>query len=223
VVELNPCDLCVPKHFSFFIFHFSFFILILWYNGDDMKFPKSVVEEVRRQECLRHTPAKLRVLGVDASLRSTGLGIVEAEGGILKYVDARCVKNKPALLLSECLVNLKVATEAYIEEFKPDEAAFEGIFFCKNARTALIMGHARGVILSCCAAAGIPAYEYPPTRVKQATTGGGGAVKGQMQAMMMSMLDLPELPREDAADALAIAITRIHETSGFSANPAKEI
>jgi len=194
-----------------------------------MKFPKSVVDAALRQkdgergqECPRQRPCQ-RVLGVDASLRSTGLGIVESVGGVLKCVDARHVKNKPALLLSECLANLKRTTEAYIEEFKPDEAAFEGIFFFKNPKTALILGHARGVILSVCAAAGIPVYEYPPTRVKQATTGGGAAVKGQMQAMMMSMLKLPELPQEDAADALAIAITRIHETSGFSTNPANEI
>jgi len=185
-----------------------------------MKFPKSVVDAALRQN---GGGAPRRVLGVDASLRSTGLGVVEADAGGMKYVDAKCVRNKPALRLSECLVNLKNATEEYVREHRPDEAAFEGIFFCKNARTSLILGHARGVIMAVCAAAGIPVYEYPPTRVKQATTGGGAAAKGQTQAMMMGMLNLPELPQEDAADALAIAVTRIHETSGFTTNPAKEI
>ena len=194
-----------------------------------MRFSKSVIDAALKQSVSASVPpatarpTTLRVLGVDASLRSAGLGIVEFERGVMRCIDARCVKSKPTLRLSECLVNLRAATDAYIAEFKPDEAALEGIFFFHNAKTALILGHARGVILSSCAAAGIPAYEYPPTRVKQAVTGGGAAVKGQMQAMMKSMLGLPELPQEDAADALAIAVTRIHEISGFTANGAKEI
>ena len=207
-----------------------------------MRFSKSVINAALGQEKLRDeippnaqrrsavavaadTAAafKFRVLGVDASLRCAGLGVVEYDQGKLRFIDARCVRNKPSLRLSECLVNLRNATEAYIAEFKPDEAAFEGVFFFQNAKTALILGHARGVMLGACGASGIPVYEYSPKRVKQAVTGGGAAVKGQIQAMMKAMLNLPELPQEDAADALAIAITRIHETGGIAAYETKQI
>ena len=92
----------------------------------------------------------------------------------------------------------------------------EGIFFCKNPRTALLLGHARGVLLSVCAEAGVPVYEYPPTRVKQAVTGTGSATKDQIQRMMMRVLALPELPQEDAGDALAIAITHLHTRNGVA-------
>ena len=179
-----------------------------------MQFPKSVIDAALRQESAGHfapPPPRLRVLGVDTSLRSTGLGIVEFDAGRLRYVDARPVRNKPTLSLTECLLNLRKTTEAYIEEFKPDEAAFEGVFFFRNPKTALILGQARGVILCACAAAGIPSYEYPPKRVKQAATGAGAAVKGQVQAMMKALFSLDVLPQEDAADALAIAVAHAHE------------
>jgi crossover junction endodeoxyribonuclease RuvC len=190
-----------------------------------MRLSQSVLEALRRQEEPRHftPPAKLRVLGVDASLRSTGLGVVEMSQGRLSYIDARPVKNKPVLRLSECLLNLRNVVDAYIEEFKPEEVAFEGIFFSQNARTSLILGHARGTILSVCAEAGLPAYEYPPRRVKQAATGTGTASKDQMRLMMQRVLALESLPQEDAADALAIAVTHIHEAGGIAPRSAKLI
>ena len=87
----------------------------------------------------------------------------------------------------------------------------EGIFFCKNARTALVLGHARGVVALVCARHGLVPAEYPPARVKRATVGAGAASKDQVQRMMQRMFGLPDLPQEDSADALAIAITHVHE------------
>ncbi len=156
-------------------------------------------------------PAKVRVLGVDTSLRCTGLAIVDSVGSDVRFVDARPIPNGPRKSIPECLVSIADTLERYIEEFRPDEVAMEGIFFCKNPRTALVLGHARGVVVLGCARHGLVPSEYPPTRVKRAVTGGGSATKDQMQRMMQRMFGLPDLPQEDAADALAIAVTHCHD------------
>ena len=153
---------------------------------------------------------RVRILGVDTSLRSTGLAVIEAEGARMDFVDCRPIRNPARLTLPECLVNIAETLERYIDEFKPDEVAMEGIFFCKNARTSLVLGHARGVVVATCARRGLPMAEYPPARVKQAVTGTGRATKDQMQRMMQRVFGLPELPQEDSADALAIALAHAH-------------
>ena len=181
-----------------------------------MKLTPSILAALQTGRGGVQRPAKLRVLGIDASLRSTGLGIVESAAGALRMVDCRPVKNRPGAPLSQCLLNLAETLRTHLAEFKPEEAAMEGIFFCKNARTALLLGHARGVLLAVCAEAGVPVCEYPPTRVKQAVTGTGSATKDQVQRMMMRTLALPELPQEDAGDALAIAITHLHARNGVA-------
>ncbi|MGI5869437.1 MAG: crossover junction endodeoxyribonuclease RuvC [Kiritimatiellia bacterium] len=181
-----------------------------------MKLTPSILRALQTGRDGVKPPARLRVLGIDASLRSTGLGIVESEAGALRMVDCRPVRNRPGAPLSQCLLNLAETLRNYIAEFQPGEAAMEGIFFCKNARTALLLGHARGVLLSVCAEAGIPVHEYPPTRIKQAVTGTGSATKAQIQHMMKRIFALPELPQEDAGDALAIAVTHLHTRNGVA-------
>jgi crossover junction endodeoxyribonuclease RuvC len=155
--------------------------------------------------------ARVRVVGIDTSLRCTGLAAIDAAGSRFEYVDCRPVPNPARLSLPECLVRIADALEAYLDEFRPDEIAMEGIFFCKNARTALILGHARGVVVATCARRGLPMHEYPPARVKRAVTGTGSATKDQMQRMMQRVFGLPDLPQEDSADALAIALAHVHE------------
>jgi crossover junction endodeoxyribonuclease RuvC len=93
---------------------------------------------------------------------------------------------------------------------RPDCAAVEGVFHCRNARTALVLGQARGVVMLTCAAAGLPVYEYAPRRVKQAVVGTGTAPKEQLSRMIAALLGLPEPPQEDAADALALAVCHVH-------------
>ncbi len=155
-------------------------------------------------------PETLRILGIDASLRSTGLAIVEAQGSRMKAVWHGRVRNPQARPLSACLLALQEAVAAQIEAHRPQAAAIEGVFFSKNVHTTLILGHARGVLIAQCARLGLPVYEYEPRRVKQAVVGFGGAVKEQMQRMVMTLLALPELPQEDEADALALAICHLH-------------
>lgn len=152
----------------------------------------------------------VRILGVDTSLRSTGLAMVEAAGTDVRFLDCRPIRNPAKLSMAECLVNIAETLERYIDEWKPDEVAMEGIFFCKNARTSLVLGHARGVVVATCARRKLPMAEYPPARVKQAVTGTGRATKGQMQRMMQRVFALADLPQEDAADALAIASAHAH-------------
>jgi len=156
-------------------------------------------------------------LGVDTSLRSTGVGIVEALGNRLKCIEHGVIKAPRTIPLSECLHKLGTGIAGFIERSKPDAVAIEGVFFCKNVKTVLMLGEARGVVIAACAARGIPVYEYAPRRVKQAIVGFGGAEKEQVARMLMSMLALQEKPQEDAADALAIAICHLHNRTGCAA------
>ena len=154
-----------------------------------------------------------RILGVDASLRSSGVGIIEVRGHELRAIAYGRIHNRPAELHSQCLWNIFDEISALIEKHKPMYAAIEGAFFAKNAKTAMILGQARGAVLAACSKAGIPAYEHSPRRVKQALTGNGGAQKDQVAKMVMQLLQLEEQPQEDAADALAVAITHHHQAS----------
>ena len=178
--------------------------------------PGSVMAAIKRQDAGAERPRNLRVLGIDTSLRSTGVGVVDFDGTSMRCVDCRPIKNKPKAPLSACLQHLGSELGEYLRKHKPDEVALEGIFYFRNARTALLLGHARGVMIAECAKAGLPVYEYAPTKIKQAVTGTGSATKTQIQRMMMRYLNLQELPQEDAGDALAIAITHIHNISGVA-------
>lgn len=155
----------------------------------------------------------VRVMGVDTSLRCTGLAILDCAKGSQTpvLVDMRPIPCAAKLSLPECLVKIADTVNAYLDEFVPDEVAMEGIFFCKNARTSLILGHARGVVVAACARRNLPIFEYPPSRVKRALAGTGSATKFQMQTMVQHMFGLDELPQEDSADAVAMAVTRLHE------------
>lgn len=165
----------------------------------------------------------MRVLGIDTSLRSTGLGVVEAHGSILTAVEHGRVHNPDSRPLSECLCRIDLAVREIIVRVHPDVAAIEDIFFAKNARTAMILGQARGVAIAACTAAGIPVFEYAPRRVKQAVVGSGGAEKAQVRRMVMALLKLAEEPQEDAGDALAIAICHLNTRTSIAAMAPKPI
>lgn len=159
----------------------------------------------------------MRVLGIDTSLRSTGVGIVDAEGTRYRSVHYGLIRTPAKRPVSECLVRLARGLRELIETHKPEAVAIEGIFFSKNARTAVRLGEARGAAISTCADFDLPVYEYEPRRVKMAVVGHGGADKAQVQKMIASMLGLDELPPPDAADALAIAICHLHNHSRYQA------
>lgn len=152
-----------------------------------------------------------RILGVDTSLRSSGVAVIEGAGQQVRALSFGTIRNKPKDPHSVCLVRIHEQILELIDRFQPDAVAIEGVFFCKNPRTALILGQARGAVLTACALRGIPVREYAPRLVKQSVVGTGRAQKDQVAKMVMRMLNLKEQPSSDAADALAIALTHLHQ------------
>jgi len=165
----------------------------------------------------------VRVLGIDTSLRSTGVGVVESSGSTLRYVDCGFLKTTPKWLHSQCLRTIAEGINKIIDETEPTAVSIEGSFFYKNAKTAMVLGEARGVAIATCAARNLPIYEYAPRRVKQAVVGFGNADKQQVAKMVMTLLNLQEQPQSDAADALAIAICHIHSHKNFAGMQSTEI
>jgi len=163
------------------------------------------------------------VLGIDTSLRSTGYGVVCSENNRCRALTHGRIINPPALRHSACLDHIYSTISKLLAEFRPQYAAVEGIFFCKNVKTAVILGQARGAVLAACAGATTPVFEYSPRRVKQSVSGTGTAQKDQVGRMVMSIMGLPSVPQSDEADALAIALCHIHSVSGIGAETSGEI
>ena len=153
------------------------------------------------------------VLGIDTSLRSTGYGVLLSEGSRLRALDMGTIKNAPKVPLSGCLRNIHATVAALIERHHPDVLAIESVIYGKNAGTMLVLGEARGAVITAAVDAGVPIYEYEPRRMKMAVCGNGLAEKIQIQQMVKTLLSLPELPQNDAADALGLAITHVHTNS----------
>jgi crossover junction endodeoxyribonuclease RuvC len=160
--------------------------------------------------------ALTRVLGIDPGSRFTGYGIVERDGNRVRHVDNGVVVLKPRDPLEKRLVVLHRELAALIEKYKPDAAAFERIFFSRNAQSALVLGHARGVAVLAAAERGLPVAEYAPAEVKRAVATSGRADKHQVQQMVRLILGLPEVAQEDASDALAVAICHCNRYGGIS-------
>lgn len=155
----------------------------------------------------------MRVIGIDAALRSTGFGVVEQAVGRLRAVEFLVVQNAPTLSHSACLLRVREELASLIARTKPEAAAIEGGFFSRNARTAMILGEVRGVIIATCAEKGVAVYEYSPRHAKMSLTGFGGASKEQMERMIATVLGLKQPPPSDAADALALAICHLLSSS----------
>lgn len=148
------------------------------------------------------------VLGIDPGLATLGWGVVEAERGAQKLIEYGCIITTPKQRLPERLRQIGEEMRALINRFKPQEIAFEELFFAKNVTTAFTVGAARGVSIAVCAEYTDRLYEYTPMQVKQAVAGYGGAEKRQVQQMVKLLLHMDHIVTpDDAADALAIAIT----------------
>lgn len=151
------------------------------------------------------------VLGIDPGTAITGYGLVREENGQAAALAYGAITTPSDLPLPDRLKLLQRDLAAVIEQHQPDQSAVEQLFFNKNVRTALAVGHARGVILLTLAQASIPIYEYTPLEVKQAVTGNGRADKRQVQQMITLLLSLSKIPKpDDVADALAIALCHLH-------------
>lgn len=153
----------------------------------------------------------MRVLGIDPGMAIMGYGVVEQVNSSLRVLDYGVTRTPPDMDTPTRLLRIFESVEKLIEQYSPDVMAYEELFFNKNVKTALIIGHARGVAVLAGARQGIDLFEYTPLQVKQAVAGYGRADKNQVQQMVRLLLNLKEIPKpDDAADALAVAICHIH-------------
>ncbi len=148
------------------------------------------------------------ILGIDPGLDTTGYGLIDFGEGQYRVIEAGVVRSTARLSLSERLGEIARDISAVLAQFSPDGVAVEELYAHYNhPRTAIIMGHARGVIFLAAAQAGVPVYSYAATKIKKSLTGNGRATKQQMQRMVASTLNLSTVPQPpDAADALAVAL-----------------
>ncbi len=148
----------------------------------------------------------MRILGVDPGSRKTGWGVVEVVGARVVHVDNGVLMLDDDRDLTIRLVDLAHRLNDIVTTYAPDRAAVEDVFVQKGARSALILGQARGAVLTTLGLRGLTVTPYSTSMVKQRVTGGGRADKLQVAAMVTALLGLPEHPFEDAADALAVAL-----------------
>ncbi|GAB4310617.1 MAG: crossover junction endodeoxyribonuclease RuvC [Phototrophicales bacterium] len=151
-------------------------------------------------------------LGIDPGTATIGYGFVrELNDGSLQAVAYGVITTKPKLPMWERLQIIYDELTTLIHQYQPERAAVEELFFARNVTTAITVAQGRGVIMLALAKAHLPIAEYKPNEVKQSMTGYGGADKAQMQEMVRLLLGLNEIPHpDDAADALAVAITDLH-------------
>lgn len=146
------------------------------------------------------------VLGIDPSLRGTGLAVMEVRGNMWILLHSRTLKQKPSISLPQCLGAIHRNVAELITQYSPIHVAMEQMIFVQNSRTALIMGAARGAAISAAALANLDVSEYPPTRIKQAVSGFGRAGKEQVAAQVQAILGLSQALPSDESDAAAACI-----------------
>lgn len=150
------------------------------------------------------------VLGIDPGLTRCGYGVVRREGSDVRATAAGVVRTQPNDPIPSRLAELLSGFVDLVDEVRPDVVAVERLFFQVNARTAMSVGQASGLVLAVAARAGCDVVQYTPNEVKQAVAGHGGAPKEQVARMVQSLLGLPVPPRPaDAADALALALCHL--------------
>ena len=153
----------------------------------------------------------MRVLGIDPGLALMGYGIIDTDGRKSTLIKAGVVETTPDMRMPERLHAVFSGVRDLLTLYQPDEIAFEELFFARNVTTALNVGAARGSALCACSEYGKPIYEYTPMQIKQAVVGYGRADKQQVQQMVKLLLHLDGIIKpDDAADAVACALTHIH-------------
>src|SRR5882724_2451170 len=152
----------------------------------------------------------IRILGIDPGLRRTGWGLIAADGNRLIYLACGSVESNNKHSLAERLVTIHDGLARIVDEFRPDEAAVEATFVNRDAAATLKLGQARGIALLVPAKAGVLVAEYAPNLVKKTIVGAGHAEKAQIRLMIGVLLPKADPQSEDAADALAIAVTHAH-------------
>ncbi|MBR3504025.1 MAG: crossover junction endodeoxyribonuclease RuvC [Clostridia bacterium] len=153
----------------------------------------------------------MRILGIDPGLGTMGWGVIDTDGVKHRLIQYGAILTQPNQPLPQRLRSVFKGVTQLMETFQPEEVAFEELFFSKNITTGMAVSAARGVALVAVAEKTDNLFEYTPMQIKQAITGYGKADKHQIQMMVRLMLSMDETPRpDDAADALAVAITHAH-------------
>ena len=152
----------------------------------------------------------IRIIGIDPGLRRTGWGIVEITGNRLAFLGCGSVTTNDKDALSVRLLTIHDGLMQVLDEFRPDEAAVEQTFVNKNAKATLKLGQARGIAMVVPARVGVPVAEYAPNLIKKSIVGAGHGDKVQVRMMIGVLLPKADPGSDDAADALAIAVTHAH-------------
>ena len=163
--------------------------------------------------------AILRILGIDPGLRTTGFGVIEAEGAQLRYVASGTIKTDSADT-GQLPARLKIIFDGVREvtsRYRPHCASVEIVFVNVNPQSTLLLGQARGAALTALVCDDLAVSEYTALQMKKAIVGHGRAAKEQVQEMVKRLLALPGLPGKDAADALGLAICHAHAAGSFAA------
>ena len=154
----------------------------------------------------------MRVLGIDPGSRIMGYGVVEERSGQVVHVAHGIIRANLAAPLEQRLHQIFLQLSSMVSDHRPDCVAVEGVFHCRNARSALILGHARGVALLVAAQTGLPVHEYSPANVKRSVGAGGAGSKDAVARMVQRFLRISRPQRLDASDALAVAICHLNRS-----------
>ena len=150
------------------------------------------------------------MLGIDPGTKITGFGLIDIYPSSLVYVDNGSIRTDPKVSFPIRLQQIYLELLKIIQRYRPNAVAIEDVFHAKNAKSALKLGHSRGVALLAAVNSGLPLHSYSPLEVKKAVVGFGRAQKEQVQRMVQVLLGLPSLVDVDSSDALAVAICHIH-------------
>jgi crossover junction endodeoxyribonuclease RuvC len=161
----------------------------------------------------------VKIFGIDPGSERTGYGCIESTGSRHRLVLCGTLSGPARATFPEKLQAIHAGLRELILRCHPDCVAVEDIFYARNVRSALKLGHARGVALLAASESSLPICEYSPAEIKRAVVGYGRAEKPQVQQMIKLLLGLPEPPSpHDAADALAVAICHLHHGTGSIAD-----
>lgn len=160
---------------------------------------------------LGQNPGVETILGIDPALRRTGYGVVARAGDRITVLEYGVIENPARLRQTECLSRTHQCIADIIHRLRPDACAVESVIYVQSYRTAITLGAARAAAILAASLAGLPVFEYPPKRVKQAVVGKGAADKQQVAFMVRARFGLDETPLPDAADALGIALAHLQD------------
>lgn len=153
----------------------------------------------------------MRILGIDPGFAITGYSIIDYQGNKFRLIDGGAVTTKAGTSFPIRLTKIYDDLSMIIDEYKPDAISVEELFFNNNAKTAINVAQARGVVLIVGCKKGVPTFEYTPLQIKQAVTGYGRADKIQVQRMVKTILNVESLPKlDDTTDSMAAAICHAH-------------